>query len=127
MTEGPRVLVVEDDEQSRLAMAAALSLHGLSVDTAEHGLQAIEKLSAPGPLPQVIVCDLIMPMMGGWEFCRWKGKRPEFGAIPVIIVSSFEPPPELLLKGLASAFVRKPVDLDTLAETIRRLGPADAG
>lgn len=96
-----------------------LELEGYAVTGARDGREALEKLSAE-PRPSVILLDLMMPVMTGWELYEQMGSDPALAAIPVIFVSAGGDPPGAE-PSRPSAYQRKPVDLDVLFETIRRL------
>jgi CheY-like chemotaxis protein len=79
------VLVVEDYEDARELYAAALAQAGFAVETAEHGLDGFEK--AKRLRPQVVVMDLAMPVMDGWEATHLIKSTPETSGAAVIVVS----------------------------------------
>ena len=81
------VLIVEDEEDLRELMRDALQLRGYSVVTAEEGTDALRKIDDIGP-PCVILLDLLMPGMNGWDFFAKVRERPELSDVPVIIHSS---------------------------------------
>ncbi|HZH15419.1 MAG TPA: response regulator [Archangium sp.] len=106
-----RVLVVEDHADSRELLAEFLEALGYEVDVAGHGLEALERLRG-APLPAVMVLDLMMPVMSGWELMRYVREDPALRSLPVVVVSGAgdaHPLPE----GILGA-VPKPVDLDAL-------------
>src|SRR5436309_2496155 len=79
-----RVLLVEDDLSLRETLAAALELDGWEVEALANGRDALQALSVRRP--DVIVLDLMMPVMDGWEFRRLQ--REHHGEIPVVVVSA---------------------------------------
>jgi len=81
------VLIVEDEEDLRELMREALLMRGYCVVTAEEGTDALRKIDDLGP-PCVILLDLLMPGMNGWEFFDKVRERPELSSVPVIIHSS---------------------------------------
>lgn len=81
-----RVLIVEDDQDQLAGMAELLTREGFSVVTAEDGVGAWQCL-LDGPLPDVIVLDLLLPEMDGWEFRAQQKRDPRFAAIPVVALS----------------------------------------
>ena len=124
MTPAPRlarrVLVVEDDELTRLAFAQALLGEGYAADTAGNGQEALHFLNR-GELPDVILLDLSMPVMSGWEFRQRQLADPVLAAIPVLVVSSDSQAIERKdLLGEVGYF-QKPVDPDVLVSAIKRL------
>ncbi|WP_342447514.1 response regulator [Rhizobium favelukesii] len=81
-----RVLIVEDDESTRQQWRRILSTEGCDVDEAENGRVALERLiSAP---PDLIILDLLMPEMDGFEFLIELRKQPAFKAMPVVVVTA---------------------------------------
>jgi CheY-like chemotaxis protein len=80
------ILVVEDDQLQREHMVQALNLAGWTVREASNGREALKSLE--GERPAVILLDLIMPEMDGFEFLDELRKRPEGGHIPVIVVTA---------------------------------------
>ena len=81
------VLIVEDEEDLRELMRDALQMHGYTVVTAEEGTDALRKIDDIGR-PCVILLDLLMPGMNGWDFFDKVRERPELVSVPVIIHSS---------------------------------------
>lgn len=89
---GPRgrVLVIEDERDIRDALAEALSYEGYDVAVAANGREALRALHG-GPLPDVILLDLVMPEMSGWEFRQVQTHDPALAGIPVVVVSASDP------------------------------------
>lgn len=113
-TPRPRtVLIVDDEEDLREVLRSALEMSGYSVVTAENGQDALRKLDESGP-PCLIVLDLVMPEMDGWQFLHEFRKRPEHLSVPVIIHSSAgRGAPE----GVARV-VQKPMSLERLLSLV---------
>jgi adenylate cyclase len=82
-----RVLIVEDDRHVRESLSDALSEEGYVAATASNGMEALDYLHAHEP-PDVIVLDLMMPVMNGWEFLIEKRRDPKLAAIPVVVVTA---------------------------------------
>ena len=115
-----RILVVEDDDDVRSAVCESLDAEGYEVIAAANGVQALERLRSGAP-PRLIVLDLMMPMMNGWQFRTAQRADPAFAGIPVIVMSAVGGDHVEAVQPLAAvAFLRKPFDLDTLLETVRR-------
>ncbi|WP_235880020.1 response regulator [Polyangium aurulentum] len=113
------MLVVEDDVDIRGLIADILRLEGYSVDAVENGREALEHLRA-GPPPRVILLDLMMPEMNGWEFRTAQAQDPALAEIPVVILTGGGNA-AAAAQGLGvDAFLRKPVDLDELLEMVKR-------
>lgn len=81
------VLVVEDERELREMMCDALELNGYTVIAAEHGRDALEKLTAIDNLCLVIL-DLVMPVMDGWEFVSKMRAQSELATVPVVVYTS---------------------------------------
>ena len=81
------VLIVEDEEDLREMMREALELKGYRVVTAEEGQDALNKLEGIEQLCLVLL-DLLMPGMNGWDFFAKMRERPELERVPVIVHSS---------------------------------------
>lgn len=80
------LMVVEDNAEIRAALRDLFTLEGFAVDEACNGLDALERLDA-GTEPSLIVLDLVMPVMDGWEFLRRIQQRPE-RTTPVVVLTS---------------------------------------
>ncbi len=114
---GRSILVVEDDPLTREAMASILGSAGHKVRGAAEGEEALAVLRQ-GPLPDLIVLDLLMPGMDGWHFRREQLREPALAALPVIVCSGTGDA-DLHAAALgAAAFLDKPIDPDRLLETI---------
>ena len=113
------VLVVEDDASNREVIMEVLLAEGYSVAGAEDGADALRWL-ADRPPPSLILLDLMMPVMNGWEFRSAQRADPRIAAIPVVLVSAGAFTGEAAEGFGAIASVRKPVRLDELLATVRR-------
>ena len=82
-----RVLVVDDDQDIRDALCELLRDEGYEVIAVANGEEALTYLKA-GNLPCVILLDLMMPVMDGWEFRRQQTSDPELSKIPVIVITA---------------------------------------
>lgn len=111
------VFVVEDDIDTRDMLGRFLELEGFNVELAANGQQALDRLDA-GVQPCVILLDLMMPVMDGWQFRREQARREQFARIPVIVVSAAGR--ERMAEVQASAYLSKPVDLEQLLERVTR-------
>ncbi len=109
------ILVVEDDADALAALGDLLESHGYAVASACNGAEALEVLGR-SPLPNLIVLDLLMPTMDGWEFRRRQKKDPRIAHIPVVVVSASSAAKPID----ADSILRKPVDIDRLLETVAR-------
>ncbi|HKB11791.1 MAG TPA: response regulator [Vicinamibacterales bacterium] len=110
------VLIVEDDEDLREMMAQLLTLEGFETATVANGREALEYLHNASK-PDVILLDLMMPVMDGWEFRRQQQADPLLALVPVIILSALDQNRAATLD--ATAFLKKPLDFDRLLSLVR--------
>jgi CheY-like chemotaxis protein len=111
-----KIVLVVDDEQGLLEVVRfVLEGEGFEVQTARNGVEALERLCS-GMRPSLVLLDLMMPVMSGWEFLDEVARTP-----------SIEPPPIVVLTAAGSMGVpgaaevlRKPYDLGLLLETVER-------
>jgi CheY-like chemotaxis protein len=116
---GPRekhILLVDDDPLTRRGLTMALEGAGYSVRQAAHGLEALQMLQDP-PRPDLIVLDMVMPVMNGWEFIGRQRQDPLLAAIPVIVfTAAYEAVPRAAAALQVAKVLPKPVDcFETLA------------
>ena len=83
-----RVLIVEDNEGTREAMALLLRSAGYTTTEAADGRAALALLHQQAPLPRLIFLDLMMPVMDGWQFLRERRKEPRLAAVPVVLFTA---------------------------------------
>jgi CheY-like chemotaxis protein len=107
------ILVVEDDPGVLEALCDFLELTGFTVLAARHGAEALELLTK-SPKPCMILLDLQMPTMDGWEFRRRQKAIPQIAGIPVIVISATNGTRQID----ASMILHKPVNVDRLIEAI---------
>ena len=108
-----QILVVDDDAGSRSALTTLLRDEGFSVVAVAGGAEAMEYLQG-SPLPELIVLDLMMPGMDGWDLRHAQKRHPQLAAIPVIAVSAAGRLPD------ADAQFRKPLDFDRFLSAVRK-------
>lgn len=82
-----KVFLIEDDESIREGLSEALEDVGLSVSCAENGRIALDRLRA-GPSPDVIILDLMMPVMDGWQFREEQLTDVRLKSIPTVIITA---------------------------------------
>jgi len=111
------VLIVEDDADLREMMAQLLQLEGYKAEAVANGHDALRYLES-GDRPEVILLDLMMPVMDGWEFRRRQVQDPAIAKVPVVVLSALDQSRTLGLGG--TAFLKKPLDFDRLLELVRR-------
>jgi len=113
------VLVVEDDPDIRETIAQILEEEGYALLVAENGQEALRRLEE-GPRPRLILLDLMMPIMDGWEFREQQRRDPRYADIPVIIVSADGNVRQKATQLGADGHIRKPVGIDELLAVVQR-------
>lgn len=120
-----QVLLVEDDVDIREAIADLLEEFGYAVRTACNGREALDIL-ATGYLPDLILLDLMMPVMDGWALKAELAESKELQAIPVVVLTA-----DVNVTGLAgslpgSDYLRKPIAVDQLLRMLDRMRSSGA-
>jgi CheY-like chemotaxis protein len=112
------VLVVDDDVSIRRLIAAALRRDGFAFTEAGNGKEALEIMRRDHP--SVVVLDLMMPVLSGWDVLQERARDPELQQIPVILVSAARGPEvaEAVDKGIC-AYLPKPFDIGALTSLVR--------
>ncbi len=110
------ILVVEDDPAIRLALTMALEMEGYTVKSAGNGKEALELLPRMDT-PCLILLDLMMPIMNGWEFAKALRQNMILAPIPVALVTAYSE--EAATFEGAQALIKKPVDLELLLKVVR--------
>ncbi len=119
MAEAARILVIDDDENMRAAIAEALRHAGYSVDTADDGLSGLDKMEACGY--SLAVADINMPKTGGMEFLeRAKKANPDTAVVLITAYGSVESAVEAMKMG-ADDYLLKPFSADSLERVVKRL------
>ena len=90
MKTPPRILVVDDTPQNVLLLSDLLASQGYAVTTAASGAEALAQMQAE-PVDLVLL-DVVMPEMSGYEVCRRIRQKPDTGILPVIMVTALDPP-----------------------------------
>jgi CheY-like chemotaxis protein len=111
------VMVVEDDEGIQAALGQALIEEGYDVVCASHGRQALDLLRS-GPLPSLILLDLMMPVMDGRAFLEVRARDPQLADIPVVIITADTRATHDASSLDAQAILAKPLSLQTLLESV---------
>lgn len=114
------ILVVEDEPLIAMALEAELEDAGYRVVIAANGQQGLERL-AEAPRPDLVLTDMMMPIMGGAEMIAAMSANPELGGLPVIVLSSL--PEETVRKRAngAAAILRKPYTAAEILGAIARV------
>ena len=116
------VLIIEDDEAIRRSMQDVLDLQGYKAVGASDGQEAINFLKDTRELPCVILLDMMMAGMNGWQFLDFQRNSPDYCNIPVIICSALS---ETAKAIKPAAIIPKPVQLKTLISAVKTFCHAD--
>lgn len=120
----PRILYVEDNEDNVYMLRRRLAKHGYEMIVAEDGAKGVE--AARREKPDLILMDLSLPVLSGWDAARQLKSAPETGAIPIIALSAhaLNGEREKALEAGCDDFETKPVDLARLLEKMARFAAA---
>ncbi len=123
MSAGREVLVVEDDPDMAAVVQMIVAEAGYQVRTACDGAEALERIAER--MPGVILLDMRMPVMDGWEFAREFGAR--FGrAAPIVVITAAENARARAEEIGADGWLEKPFELDEVVRMVSRfLGPSE--
>ena len=113
------MLLVDDDFEFRNVVAEALQENGWEVRGAATGIQALEVMRRWPP--EVILLDLMMPEMNGWEFSKEANRRFRLSGIPLVLVSARIDPHSEIAALRAEAALAKPFDLEELESVLDEL------
>lgn len=117
-----RVLVIDDDMPLRGMLAAALRQHGFQVLLAGDGAEGQRALNIHHP--HVILLDLAMPNVNGWDFLQRLKETGHLGRVPVIVVSAhLRVEPQAILQMGVTAILPKPFNLEDLISLIEHVSP----
>src|SRR5438128_12411080 len=120
------VLVIEDNTEVRQALVALLEAEGYGVVEAVDGVSALRLLRAGDVHPCLIVLDLMMPRMSGWDFRAAQSSDRELASIPVVVLSA-DPLASQASRLGAAAVLPKPADPERFLELIERLSMRQSG
>lgn len=110
------VMVVEDDERIRAFITAGLQKNGYQVVTAANGQEALEFIQRTPP--RLVLLDLNMPQMGGWQFLQRRRYDSRLQGVPVIVISGDGTLPRANAPQEGIACLAKPFELTTLVEMV---------
>lgn len=120
---GKCILVVEDDVELRQSIGELLEIKGYTVLLASQGLEALTLLERESGLPDLILLDLMMPLMNGGEFLKAMRANSKFTALPVVVMSAGG---AKIDSSQANAWLRKPFRMAELITMVERhCGPSD--
>ncbi len=117
----PRALIVDDEEGNRDLLAARLGMDGLEIDTAADGMEALDKVKSF--IPDIVLLDVMMPNMDGFEVCRRLKGSEETKYIPIVMLTAKGEVEDKVL-GLdigAEDYITKPFSLNEVSARVRSL------
>jgi CheY-like chemotaxis protein len=115
---GCRLLVVDDDEDNLALLTALLRHEGYLISAARNGASALELLQE-GLDPDLILTDLMMPVMSGWDFCETLKGSPSYRSIPIVVTCGMATEPRGKLQ--VEAAFEKPIDVKALLRKLQEL------
>jgi DNA-binding response OmpR family regulator len=115
----PKVIIVDDDRDTREYLQAVLESRGFEVSSAQSGLRLISVLHVDRP--DLILLDVMMSWIDGFELCRAIKRNPEYADIPICFISGRSDPGDVVegLRCGAAAYFVKPIDTE---ELLRKVG-----
>ena len=115
-----KILVVEDELSQREALAEVLSRLGYEVQCAANGSEALELMRHSESLPGLILLDLMMPVMDGWEFRAEQRRDQTLAEVPVVVLSALDDTAQRVVQDGAAAFLSKPLHWQALLPVVER-------
>jgi CheY-like chemotaxis protein len=119
-----RILVIDDQPSLRMLLSSFLEDAGYTVVAAAHGQDALSYLRQSRELPGLILLDVAMPVMSGWDFLLAQQRDRRLAAIPVIVMTALADITHDTIFPAAVAYVYKPLDLDRLLQLVAAHEPA---
>ena len=117
------ILIVDDQADARAMLDLFLRTQGYVTEQACNGQEALERLHTCQPC--LVLLDLMMPVMSGWEFRERQLEDPEVADVPVVCISAVHEPDEVK-RRLKLPCLPKPLDFDVLLDVVReKCGPAN--
>lgn len=113
------VLVVDDDVEIRETLVEVLEERGYRTVAASNGKQALDALHG-GTVPELILLDMMMPVMDGTQFRKKQQQEPAIAGIPVVLISAHEDLARRVTELDARSALRKPISFRDLIDTVKR-------
>jgi CheY-like chemotaxis protein len=121
------VMVVEDDRDVRETIAEILADNEYQTILASNGEEALSTLRAAPAKPCVILLDIMMPVMNGWEFRAQQKSEAALSTIPVVVITAHADASRAAAEMEAAGFLRKPLKLESLLASVSRFCAAACG
>ncbi len=121
MNDQKRLLLVEDGSDYQLLLKSLFESNGYAVDCANNGQEALNKLREGSSEPDLILLDVMMPIMDGREFRRHQLMDPELAEIPVVVMTAHGDKQLRITLAGAKDFLEKPTDFDHLLKVVERI------
>jgi CheY-like chemotaxis protein len=119
----PTIMVIEDDQDILSTLESFLEGEGYRVQAAANGHEALEAIKVSGQLPALILLDMRMPVLDGWQFAA--AFREQYGgAAPLVVMSAAADTAQRAQEIGASGWLSKPFHLSALIEILRTFSPA---
>jgi CheY-like chemotaxis protein len=115
-----RILIADDDPDVRESLRLLLEFRGHSVQEARNGQEALGRLDGAAP-PCVILLDLMMPVMDGWQFRRAQLRNPAFADVPVVVISAVPSHLQRTNELAVHRVFTKPFDYDALLTEVETI------
>ena len=115
------ILVLEDNHDMMLALNEVLNMHGHTVTHGYSGQEGVRLTAAGNHRPDIILSDVTMPDMDGFEFLEYVQNQPNWAGIPFAIMSGRRTDEKIAIELGASAFIMKPFKFDELTATLEHL------
>jgi|SRR6476660_2049615 CheY-like chemotaxis protein len=122
--EGPvakLILIVEDDLDVSRLLAEILEAEGYRTATAANGCEALNHLRKNSHYPDLILLDMMMPIMDGWKFREEQQKLPALASIPVLTVTADGDARGKAASIQAAGYLSKPLQIDSLLDEVERI------
>jgi CheY-like chemotaxis protein len=117
VTADDKIMLIEDDAETRTFLGEILELEGFRVVTFANGREAMNYLGQSRP-PRLVIMDMQMPQMDGSQFRAAMLQDPRLAQVPVVVVTAYEPSVANNLS--VSKVFRKPLDIEALVNTVRQ-------
>jgi CheY-like chemotaxis protein len=114
-----RILIVEDAADIRFLLKSLFETEGFAVDQAANGQEALDVLHSADSLPALILLDLMMPVMDGYEFRIKQEAEPRLAGIPVVVMTADGDISARRSSIRAREYLKKPVDINRLLSIAR--------